>query len=524
MDFPKADHALLRYLAGAGAALLAAMALWLLVLSFAVHITPDTSIYLLHARTFTETLNRFALSHDSKGIVLMFLLALPVKLLGPTMVAAASSQALAYLVTAAIIIWLWRKHMAVAISLAALWMMAAFSPLMWGGRVRPEDFGMVFTALAVFGALRDRRGGAVLCGAMAAVGFLTKTSLILSPLAIGLAGCLVGPRGRERLIRLVLLGAGLLVVSTLVSGWMVLLDDAGQWFRQALQWPAEYKHAVGKAGLSWARMTNLLALLQASRLQWLFVGSVAGLFFAWKRKAGRWAVVVAVWLLAECGRVVIEGEPWHYAVAGMLPPMVLGCAFFGLRQDGRVNGVGVGVLLVLLSPALVATLPDAALASRLRLVEHAKTPLETLAEYMRPHYRPGEQIMMGGVDYQLLLHLDAPRPYPVLPLHLHAVSEEERVRAEDHFRSRPPEWIVDSRPGTSPVAFQSIGHTDQLAYAYLPVEEVSGQKPRVGIKLGSRYPTRRSATDLPRRLLRDLPYHLVVDTGLHQAWHLSAEL
>ncbi|MBL7077066.1 MAG: hypothetical protein ISS31_06315 [Kiritimatiellae bacterium] len=511
----------LRYAAVAVALFLVVLALWMLALSVVVHITPDASIYLLHARTFTETLNRFTFSHDSKGIMLMFLLALPVKLLGATMAAGALAQAVAYLAGAAVIVWLLRRQMTVAVSVAALWMIAAFSPLMWGGRVRPEDFGVAFTMLALLGAYRGARWGAVLCGAMAAMGLFTKTSLVLSPLVVGVVGCLAGHRGRERAVRLVLLAAGFATVAVVVLGWIVLLDDVGQWFRQALQWPVEYKRAVGKTGLSWLNFSNLFALLHAGRLQWLFVGSVAGLCYAWRRGAGRLALFVAALLVAECVRVVIEGEPWHYVVAVMAVPMVVGTSLFGLGRDGRMNWCGVGVVVILLSPVFVVALPDAARATRLRLVQDGMTPLEALAESMAPHYRPGEQIMVGGQDYQVLLHLNAPRPYPILPLHLHAVSEDEQAAAEQHFRATPPEWIIDSRPLTSPVPFRLVGHPDQLTYVYISPDESEVEKPRDGIRIGARYPTRRLATDLPGKLLREYPYHLVADTGLHQAWRLT---
>ncbi|HZH49171.1 MAG TPA: hypothetical protein VFD86_05325, partial [Nitrospira sp.] len=43
---------------------LAVLAALSVVNSFIGHMTPDVSIYLLHARTFVETLNRFTLSWD----------------------------------------------------------------------------------------------------------------------------------------------------------------------------------------------------------------------------------------------------------------------------------------------------------------------------------------------------------------------------------------------------------------------------------------------------------------------------
>jgi hypothetical protein len=357
---------------------------------------------------------------------------------------------------------------------------------------------------------------------MAALGFFTKTSLVLSPLVVGVGGCLVRHRGRESVTRLLLLAAGFAVVAAVVLAWIILLDDAGRAFRQTLEWPSEYKRAVGKGGLSWASVGNLFALLHAGRLQWLYVGSVAGLFYGWKRGAGRLALFLALLLLGECLRVVVEGEPWHYTVSGMVAPMVMGCAFFCYGREGRTTMCGVGVTLVLLIPMLVGALPDAARATRLRLVEHAKTPLEVLTDLVAPHYRSGEQIMVNGQDYQLLLHLDAPPPYPVLPLHMHAVSDEAREKAEHHFRRHPPEWIIDSRPVTSPVAYRCIGQPDALAYAYVPVEDSELKGPRTGLMPGARYPVRRPVTDLPSGLLREYPYYLVVDTGLHQAWRLSA--
>ncbi len=526
MDTPSATPANrkpLRALAVVGLILLVGIALWVLALSFVVHITPDASIYLLHARTFTETLNRFTLSHDSKGIMLMFLLALPVRLLGATMAAGALAQAVAYLVTASVMVWLMRRQLGMAIALASLWMIAAFSPLMWGGRVRPEDFGIAFSMLALLGASRDTRCGVVLCGAMTAMAFFTKTSLVLSPLVLGIVGCLVGAGGRERVLRLAVLAGGFMAVTAVVIGWIALMDDPGQWFRQTLQWPAEYKRTVGKAMFSLESVGNLFALLQAGRLQWLFIGSVGGLLCAWRRGGNRLALFVGALLLSECLRVVVEGEPWHYAVAGLVPPMVLGCSLSGCRENHRGAPMGVGVVLILLSPVLAATLPDAVHVAQLRMIEQARTPEEVLVDRMAPHYRPGEQIMVGGQDYQLLLHLNAPRPYPVLPLHMSMVSTEERERAERHFFSQPPEWIIDSRPATSPIPFRCVGGPDDLAYVYASADPSELAEPRSGIPLGARHPVRRPAPNLPSKLLREYPYHLAVDTGLHQAWKLTAK-
>jgi len=75
---------------------LAVLAALSVVNSFIGHMTPDISGYLLDTRTFVDTLNRFTLSWDSKGIMLMFLLALPVRIFGATMAAAALTQLCAH--------------------------------------------------------------------------------------------------------------------------------------------------------------------------------------------------------------------------------------------------------------------------------------------------------------------------------------------------------------------------------------------------------------------------------------------
>ncbi len=506
---------------------LAVTALWLLTLSFVVHITPDTSIYLLHARTFGETLNRFELSHDSKGIMLTLMLALPVKLFGATMAAGAGTQAVAYLLAAGAIAWLMRPRLMVAMALACLWLIAAFSPLMWGGRCRPEDFGVAFAMIALAAAYRGQRLGMVMCGAMAAMGFLTKVPLALVPMGLGVAAGLLPTRHETRNVRnivrdLAWLAAGFVVVTGIVLGWVVLMDDPVAWFRQTLQWPAEFKRAVGKAGLSLMGVGNLFALLQAGRLQWLFVGSIAGLFFGWRRGARRLVILLAVFLSLECVRVIIEGEPWHYLVSVMVAPMVIGAALSGCNRQGVVTMRGVGVVLVLLGPVLAATIPDAFLATQTRMVGQEMTPFETLADRMVPLYRKGEQIMVNGQGCQVLLYLRAPRPYPVLPLHLHAVSPAEYAAAEAHFRAHPPEWIIDSQPGWSPVPFHCIGHPDHLAYAYIPEGEPRRTKASDRLHLGDRYAPNRDAINLARRLLIRNPYRLTVDTGLHQAWHLKS--
>ncbi len=70
-------------------AVLILLALTSVTTSFFRHFTPDNSIYLLHARTFLETLNRFTYSFDSKGIMIVWFYVPAVLLLGPTVVAAA---------------------------------------------------------------------------------------------------------------------------------------------------------------------------------------------------------------------------------------------------------------------------------------------------------------------------------------------------------------------------------------------------------------------------------------------------
>jgi hypothetical protein len=506
---------------GAGvvfAAVLVSMASGLLVLSFFLHITPDASIYLLHARTFMETLNRFALSHDSKGLILTVLLAVPVKLFGATMAAGASAQAVAYLVSAAAIVAILRTRATVALALASLWMTAAFSPLMWGGRVRPEDFGIALSLTALLAAMRNRTGGVMLCGALGALAFFTKSSLALSPLAVGAASCLLRPDWRARSRGAGMLAAGAIGVTAMLLAWILLMDDFGQWFRQTLQWPAEYKRAVGKAGISLESLGNLFALLKCGRLQWLFVGSVAGLAYGWRRGARRMAVLVAALLAAECGRVVIEGEPWNYLIEGTVAPMVLGCAMLGMAATGRIGMRGAVATAVLLIPVLAGTIPDAARAARARIIERQMTPEEALAKRVAPFYRSGESVMVSGQDYQLLLHLDAPRPYPILPLHLHAVSRSEAIAAATFFRRNLPEWIVDSQPELSPVRFRCIGNPDALTYVYIPEESVPvGEE---GFKPARFHRGSRDVQSLSRRLLMQNPYRLVVDTGFYQAWRL----
>ncbi len=505
-----------------GVTLLVAAAVWMLVLSFVLPITPDASIYLLHARTFTETLNRFALSHDSKGIMLVFLLALPVKCFGATMAAAATAQAAAYLVAATAMIWGLRRSGGAAVSLAALWLIAAFSPLMWGGRVRPEDFGIAFGMVALVAALGGRRSGLALCGAMAAMAFFTKGSLMLVPLGVGGVAWLLrirsGSGSARRPVRdLGFLVVGIVVVALVIVGWILLVDDPGAWVRQTIQWPSEYKRAVGKSGVSLASVGNLFALLQAGRLQWLFVGGIAGICYGWRRGAHRLAVLLAAYVACECLRIVIEGEPWHYLVAGLVPPLLMGCALGGVTSEGRMRRRGVGVALLLLAPVLWGQLPDAQQATRTRLLDPQKAPLEVLAERMAPLYVAGDQIMVNGPDYQLLLHLHAPRPYPVLPLHFYAVSPTEYALAEAHFDSQPPAWIIDSQPVNSPVSFDCMGHPDRLTYVYM----ASGGSHDAPFSLGGGYPFDGDVGSIPRQLLAGHPYYLAVDTGLHQAWRLK---
>jgi len=513
---------------------LAVLAALSVVNSFIGHMTPDVSIYLLHARTFVETLNRFTLSWDSKGIMLMFVLALPVRLFGATMAAAALTQLCAHVAGLYLLFRVARSY-ADRWSSALLVLLATcviYSSYIWGGRVRPENFAFAFCAGCLYAGLRAKPRWWMAGGAMTACCLFLKISLVFATgtTLIAAAGVdasnQVSARGKQQTLFLstlardlgwVLLGFAAVAGSTLV--WIVAFDDLAQMYRQTVEFPMQNSqiYYAPRFQNTWF-LRSPISLLTQSRLEFLFVGCLPGLLYGWFRGFRREASLIGVLLLTEFLDVAIERSSYPYLLTIMLAPMLLGVAFFGSgKKDSTASMLGWIAPLYLLVPLLIPTVREQVETFDLRVVKRLPAPYEYLAQQLRTRYRPGEHIYVNANDQQIILLLNAPRPFPIVYDYFRmAISQDERNRTVKHYEERPPDWIITHEPELSPVTFATLGSVDGAYHVYLP----TGTSIRSGDTAQHGPPPSRTGSRLAVVGSASSKYTLEVDTGYLQAWHL----
>ena len=509
--------------------LLTALAALSVVNSFIVHMTPSISIYLLHARTFVETLNRFTYSWENKGILLTFLLAPAVRLLGPTVQAAALVQLCAYAVAFYFLYRILRQFAPRSSSwlIVLIGICVAFSSNLWGAKARPEDFALACCAVCLYAALRAAPGWWIAGGAMIGCCALMKITLVAAPAAVLLAAAVadaVKPAAPERgrafastlFGDLARIAAGFAVVVGLGLAWVALFDDLGRCWLQTVVWPL---HSRGRSMLDFQLYATAARLILTCKLEFLLAGSVAGLAWGWHKGFGRAALLAGVFLAAEFLRIAAEGAQFPYLMTLTIIPMLVGASFFGCGGDGLLRrSLAWIVPLVLLAPVLPAAFLQQGRAFDLRAVQRLPSPSEYLAERMHQRYRPGETVLVTFNQHHILLLLNAPRPEPILQLHFvpGGAPEEEQRRTAKHYAEFPPDWIVTSHSAQNPVTFATLGWLDGPYYVYLRPSEaaleadakkVSATPPRSGGDLTPMVPTSRL-------------YRLEVDIGGMQAWHL----
>ena len=510
--------------------LLAALAALSVVNSFIVHMTPDISIYLLHARTFVETLNRFTLSWVNKGILLTFLLAPAVRLFGPTVWGAALVQCCTHAVAFYFLYQILRGFAPRASSglIVLIGICVVFSPHLWGGKERPEDFALACAAVCLYAALRAAPGWWIAGGAMVGCCALTKITLVAAPAAVLLAAAVadaVKPAAPERrrsfgralFGNLARTAAGFIVVVGLAAVWIALFDDLGGCWLQTVAWPL---HSRGRSMLDPQLYVSVLRLIRRCRLEFLFAGCVVGLAYGWHKGYRRAAFLAGIFLLAEFLRIAAEGAQFPYLTTLMIVPLLVGASLFGCGGKGHARrSLAWMAPLVLAAPVLLTAFVQEGRPFELRAVRRLPSPSEYLAERMRPLYRPGETVLVNFNEHHILLLLNAPRPEPILELHFHLerAPEEERLRTVRHYAEFPPDWILTSKFPQNPVEFKTLGWVDGAYYVYLrpskaaledEAKKVNAAPPRTGAELTPMVPTSRL-------------YRLEVDIGCMQAWHLA---
>ena len=512
--------------------LLTALAALSVVNSFIGNMTPDISIYLLHARTFVETLNRFTFSWENKGILLTFLLAPAVRLFGPTVWAAALVQLCAYAVVSYFLYRILRRFAPRSSSwlIVLIGICVVFSSDLWGAKARPEDFALACGAICLYAALRAAPRWWIAGGAMIGCCALMKTTLVAAPAAVLLAAAVADAlkptvptapkRGRSFAStlfgNLARIAAGFLVVVGLALAWIALFDNLGRCWLQTVAWPL---HSRGRSMLDFQLYVSAVRLILECRLEFLLAGCIAGLAYGWHKGFRRAALLVGVFLAAEFLRIAAEGAQFPYLVTLMIVPMLVGASFFGCGGNGLARRSLAWIApLALLAPVLLTACAQQARAFELRAVKRLPSSSEYLAERMRPRYRPGETVLVTFNEHHILLLLNAPRPEPILQLHFspEGAPEEERLRTIRHYAEFPPDWIVTHHSAKNPVEYKTLGWLNGPYYVYLRPSEasletaarkVSATPPRAGGDLTPMVPTSRL-------------YRLEVDIGPIQAWHL----
>lgn len=516
--------------------LLGLLALVCIVNSFVKHITPDTSNYLLHARTFVHSLNGFTLSHDSKGILLTFALAPAVWAFGATMTAAAAAQLVAYGIGFVCLYFFVRSyaHVFGAWVVTLIGLCVVFSHLIWGGNARPEDFAVGYTAVALLAAWRRTPRWLAVGGGMAACCLFTKTTLVLAPGAVLIAACLCDnaapaadsdARSARSFVgsarRLLWVGAGFALVAAVLLVWMALFDSLPQWYRQTIQWPAECSAA---SMFDFRSVRALLHLIWRSQLTGLFFIALLGLANGWLQGMRRLTVLTAVLLVAELVRVLLEGASWPYLLTVAIIPLLAGATLLGVHKNVAWNLSFVIWLvpLVCLLPLLRVTAIADSQALELRLSRHLPSPYEHLAAQMiAAGYRPGDSVFVNGNDYQLFLLLHAPPPAPVLPVHYPTVSPQERLATRQFYAQHHPEWVVIDENlymAGSVVPRQFVAFKLQIRgavdYAYHVVSPANGGLMQVS------NPIEEKGFELCPILPESVTYRAVLDTGNLQVWRL----
>jgi hypothetical protein len=504
---------------------LAVLAVLCIANSFYSHLTPDLAIYLLDARSFVETLNRFTVSLDSKGFLQTAVLAPGVWLLGANMKAAAATQLLLHLLGALGLFVVVRSFLprTEAIGIALIQLTVVYSHLLWGGNGRPEDFAVGYLGVAMVAGMRTTPRWLVAGGAAAAGALLTKSTLVLGPLGALLVAAFFEPergvpddqgRSRGRLCRALpklgwmALGFGVVVSATVF--WLALFDSPSQWWFQSFVWPTSF-HPLAVPGLS--DVWGFLLRLVETRMILLLLPAVAGFWLGWKNGYRRQSVLGAVIVALEVVRVLLENGQWPYSLSPMVPALLIGASLLdrSLRRQERARLPGLLIPVICLLPVLATSVVAELEAVRYRLVERRPSPSEDLAAAMRDvGYRSTETIFPVTWGTPMFLLLEAPRPYPTLPRYFGYVGTEEQAATLAHYRDHPPVWVLRRRDPPRPVRRQ-IGAID---YAYHVV--VESQRPRSRVV----EPQVEAGSTLSPILPAGESYRLVLDTGEYEVWRL----
>jgi len=488
--------------------------------------TPDPSLYLLQARTVLETGKRFVECFDSKGIVLAWILAPFVAVLGANMTAAATAHLVFALGVMALMVGVARRWCGWVRALvpALLWLIWCESPVIAAGQARPEDLLCLPILLAA--SLSGVPGTAArsLMGVFAVWCLFTKSTMIFAP--VGAFGgwwlarhyhAGVDQASRSEIVRESAVWLAALVLgSGLVLAWTWLFDDGPSWFEQSVTWPLAYKPML------WTGDLPLRFLVYLGRVHLAVLLPLAGvaLVLAWRQGHRLPAAALAGTIMFDLLRLAIEGVPWTYSAQALLAPVLIAICLGAAHRSPGWAFASWALPLALLLPMLIGTSRAQWQAVRLRAFQGAPSPVELLAEQIRPHYREGESMLPWGNGVELTLRLHAPAPYPILPIYFYFGGKKLQQRALRHMAADPPIWVVTEHPEYSRVAWTTAGHMDGPYWVCWigsdPLPEC--RKPPCR-DFGTRLPGKQLYPYLPRTRR----YELVADVGFAQAWRRVEE-
>ncbi len=487
-----------------------------LSLAFTQPIAPDTSVYLLHTRTWLERGNRFVDSHDSKGPLMVWLTAPFVALGGANGIGAGLARSGAALATGALIWVLLRRRTPHALPLAAWATALPFAPGLWGDSLRPETYAPALYLAVLWLTLRGTPRAALAAGALAAAAWFLKSLLVLPGLALLAGAILLEWRARRRM-PWTLIGAqaaGALGATLLILGVLAGRDSLANWYRQTIEWPAEFRRAETPEAPENAPSlrSRALALYRASdnprRLElmplkigvtlartglWPLLG-LALLPAFWRGvRQDRERLLALIWLGGQALVLGLEYRRWLYPAAGLLAPLALWFGASPAAGNGRPRA------LLILGLCSILPLWGWGRETWTRMLGRCRgepqSSYEALAATLRPLYRPGESLLVLDNNYALHLLLPAPPPPTVLSLHAAMVNAAERETLRRALERNPPDWLISKDPAYTGIRFG--GEQPTVRVTSLPNNEVEVRGPYRLIVSASDAWARRRAPDAP---------------------------
>lgn len=454
-------------------------------LGFLQPMASDTSVYLLQTRTLMESGNRYIASHDNKGPMMVWLTAPAAALFGANIFTAGLIRAISAFATATLVILSIRSTQPLRLlhgaGIFTLAVCLPYAPILWGDSLRPETYSIPITAMLFYLLLRpgsDRR--LFLVGMLITILFFLKSILIIPAGFICLSFLILEITQTKRFsARNVLLpAAGGLIATALVLFCLYSIDSIEGWFRQTIEWPAEYRQELLDIRSIFSNSDSFLSaclalykasddptniwlfpakiLLSLARTSILFIYAYAlFLLFRTQKLRSRAIWLGLAWLLGVTFELWLEHRRWGYPPAGLLPPALFLAGSLTISGSLKKQaGIWLACSIMLLS--LVAGSYETIGA---RFKNMPLSAYEEAQQQIQPHYSPGDPVMVLDNNYSLLLALDAPTPFPILPVHAALVSMEEQNTLISELQTHPPVWLAAKHPSYTGLHF---GGTNQV--------------------------------------------------------------